>query len=78
MTLAPVLPIARQIGRALVVEVCADTNTRPLIELVRSFESETVRLSLDVGHALVMQRAGGPPADQWVRDGGPLLAYLHL
>lgn len=77
-TLAPVIPIARQIGCVLVVEVCADTNTRPLIELVRSFESETVRLSLDVGHALVMQRAGGPPADQWVRDGGPLLAHLHL
>ncbi len=77
-TLEPVLPIARQIGCTLVVEVCSDTNTRPLIELVQSFAGETVRLSLDVGHALVMQRAGGPPADQWVRDGGPLLAHLHL
>lgn len=78
MTLAPVLPIAEQIGCALVVEVCSDTNTRPLIELVRSFESEAVRLSLDVGHALIMQNRGGPPADQWVRDGGELLAHLHL
>ncbi|MCX7790912.1 MAG: sugar phosphate isomerase/epimerase [Chloroflexaceae bacterium] len=78
MTLADVLPIARQIGCTLVVEVCYDTNTRPLIELVRSFDDATVQLSLDVGHALVMQRVGGPPADQWVRDGGSLLAHLHL
>ncbi len=77
-TLADVLPAARAIGCALVVEVCSDTNTRPLIELVRSFEQDVVQLSLDVGHALVMQRAGGPPADQWVRDGGALLEHLHL
>ncbi|NJM07495.1 sugar phosphate isomerase/epimerase [Candidatus Gracilibacteria bacterium] len=77
-TLAPVLPIAAAIGCTLVVEVCGDTNTRPLIELVRSFDGEAVRLSLDVGHALVMQRCGGPPADQWVRDGGMVLQHLHL
>lgn len=78
MTLANILPIAEQIGCALVVEVCSDTSTRPLIELVRSFPGDTVRLSLDVGHALVMQRCGGPPADQWVRDGAEILAHLHL
>lgn len=77
-TLADVLPQAEAIGCTLVIEVCSDTNTRPLIELVESFRSELVRLSIDVGHALVMQRSGGPPPDQWVRDAGPLLAHLHL
>jgi sugar phosphate isomerase/epimerase len=78
ITLAPVLPLAAEIGCTLVLEVCADTSTRPLLELVQSFPEESVRLSLDVGHALVMQRCGGPPADQWVRDGGSLLHHLHL
>ncbi len=73
-----VVPIAAQIGCALVIEVCADQATPPLIALVRSFESEHVRVSLDVGHAFIMQRVGGPPPDQWVRDAGPLLGHLHL
>ncbi|NWG22570.1 MAG: sugar phosphate isomerase/epimerase [Chloroflexi bacterium] len=77
-TLAEVVPLAEQAGCTLVIEVCYDTNTRPLIELVRSFASNAVRMSLDAGHALVMQRAGGPPPDQWVRDAGALLAHLHL
>jgi sugar phosphate isomerase/epimerase len=77
-TLAAVLPVADEIGCTLVLEVCYDTNSAPLLALVRSFNSARVRLSLDVGHAFIMQRAGGPPPDQWVRDGGELLAHLHL
>jgi sugar phosphate isomerase/epimerase len=73
-----VLPLATEIDCTLVVEVCADTATAPLIALVRSFASEHLRLSLDTGHAFVMQRGGGPPPDQWVRDAGPLLTHLHL
>jgi sugar phosphate isomerase/epimerase len=77
-TLAEVLPRAAQTGCTLVVEVCYDKATSPLLALVRSFASEWVRASLDVGHALVMQQSGGPPPDQWVRDAGELLAHLHL
>lgn len=77
-TLAEIVPLAEQIGCTLVIEVCYDKHTRPLIELVRSFHSDSVRLSIDVGHALVMQQSGGPPADQWVREAGLLLAHLHL
>jgi sugar phosphate isomerase/epimerase len=25
-----------------------------------------------------MQRIGGPPADQWVREGGSLLSHVHI
>lgn len=73
-----VLPTAQAIDCALVIEVCADRATTPLIALVRSFASEHVRVSLDTGHAFIMQQAGGPPPDQWVRDAGPLLGHLHL
>lgn len=77
-TLADVLPLAQQANCALVLEVCYDTNTAALLALVRSFDSNDVQISLDTGHAFVMQRIGGPPPDQWVRDAGPLLTHLHL
>ncbi len=37
-----------------------------------------VQLSLDTGHATIMQAIGAPAPDQWVREAGPLLAHLHL
>jgi sugar phosphate isomerase/epimerase len=77
-TLAEIVPLAARIGCVLVIEVCYDLATGPLLALVRSFPNATVRLSLDVGHAHVNERRGGPPADQWVRDAGALLAHLHL
>lgn len=77
-TLDEIVPLAGRSGCVLVIEVCYDLATRPLIELVRSFSDNAVRLSLDVGHAHINERRGGPPADQWVRDAGALLAHLHL
>lgn len=62
----------------IVIEVCSDLHTRPLIELVRSFQSKYVQLSLDVGHARIMQEYGGPTPDQWVRDAADLLAHVHI
>ena len=49
-----------------------------LVALVSSFESELVRLSIDIGHAMITNRLGGPPVDQWVREAGPLLGHLDL
>lgn len=69
---------AREIGCILVIENIQDTNPAPLLDLVKSFESDTVRMSLDVGHALITHKLGGPTPDQWVRDSGSLLAHLHL
>jgi sugar phosphate isomerase/epimerase len=76
--IGPVLPLAEQIGCTIVIENIFDTNPTPLLDLVRSFASPYVRASLDVGHATITQRIGGPPPDQWVREAGPLLAHLHL
>jgi sugar phosphate isomerase/epimerase len=78
LTLGKVLLQAQAAGVTLVLETCDDRNAAPLMALVRSFESESVRLSLDVGHAFTMHKTGGPPPDKWVREAGPLLAHAHL
>lgn len=77
-TLETVLPVARNLGLTLVIENIRDTNPAPLRTLVQSFNSELVRMSLDVGHAHLMQQIGGPSADQWVLEVGSLLAHVHL
>jgi sugar phosphate isomerase/epimerase len=77
-TLEPVVAAAERAGVTLVIENIQDTNPRALLELVRSFDTATVRMSLDTGHALISQRVGGPTPDQWVREAGPLLGHLHL
>jgi len=77
-TLGSVVPLAEEVGCTLVVENVFDLNPAPLLALVRSFDSERVRVSLDVGHAYIAHRRGGPSPDQWVREAGSLLVHLHL
>lgn len=77
-TLDPVVPLAEQAKCTLVIENIQDTNPAPLLSVVRSFESDYVRMSLDTGHALITQRVGGPTPDQWVREAGALLGHVHL
>lgn len=77
-TLADVFPTAQQAGCMLVFENIFDTNPEPLLDLVRSFQSEYVRMSLDTGHAMITHRLGGPTPDAWVREAGALLGHVHL
>ena len=77
-TLERVVERASAIGCTVVIENIRDTNPRPLAELVRSFNSEHVRVSLDTGHANLMHEIGAPQADQWVRHAGALLGHVHL
>lgn len=77
-TLGPVVQMATEIGCTLVIENIYDTNTAPLLALVRSFNSPSVRMSLDTGHAMIKHQIGGPSPDQWVRDAGDLLAHIHV
>ncbi len=77
-TIGPVLTFAEQIGCTLVIENIYDVNTAPLLALVRSFNSNFVRMSLDTGHAMIKHQIGGPTPDQWVRDAGELLAHIHV
>lgn len=76
-TLANALPLAREVGCTLVVENIRDTHTLPLLTLVRGL-GEGVRVSIDVGHAALMERAGGPPPAQWLKEAGDLLGHVHL
>lgn len=77
-TLDPVLARADQMNCTLVIEGIQDKHPAPLLALVASFKSERVRMSLDIGHALITERQGGPPPDLWVREAGDLLGHLHL
>jgi len=76
--LDPIVAQAESQSCQIVLEVCSDVHTRPLVELVRSFASPVVQLSVDVGHAFVMQQFGGPAPDQWIFDANELLAHVHL
>ena len=77
-TLEPVVAAAERAEVTLVIENIQDTNPRALLDLVRSFDTPAVQMSLDTGHALISHRIGGPTPDQWVREAGPLLGHLHL
>jgi sugar phosphate isomerase/epimerase len=77
-TLNAVVARASEIGCQIVIENIRDTNPLPLLELVKSFNSEFVRMSLDTGHANLMHEIGAPTADQWVHDAGAYLGHVHL
>lgn len=77
-TIEAFLPMAEQAKCTLVIETIQDTHPAPLLALVRSFESAYVRMSLDIGHAFIGHRIGGPTPDQWVCEAGALLGHLHL
>lgn len=76
--LTDILPLAEAAGCTLLFEGVFDKHPGPLLTLIRSFETETVKLSLDTGHAFINHLQGGPPVDQWVREAGSLLAHVHL
>jgi sugar phosphate isomerase/epimerase len=76
--LTPLMPMAEQMGCTFVFEVCYDLNVVPLLDLVRSFNSPLVRLSIDTGHAFVNQQRGGATPDQWVYEGADILEHVHV
>jgi sugar phosphate isomerase/epimerase len=76
--MADVLPVAQEANCTLVFEGIQDKRPDPLLHLIRAFDSNYVRMSLDVGHAYVMHCYGGPPPDYWVLRAGEMLVHLHL
>lgn len=73
-----VLPVAERMKCVLVIECILDKSPLPLVDLVRSFNSEYVRLSIDTGHAFVMAQDGGTLPHQWVVEAGELLGHIHV
>jgi sugar phosphate isomerase/epimerase len=77
-TLEKPLKMAEAIGCTLVMENIQDLNPTLWVALVRSFKSDFVRASVDVGHAFIMHQYGGASPDAFVREAGSLLGHLHL
>lgn len=77
-TLAEIVPMAESIGCTLVIENIYDKSPLMLTDLVRSFNSDHVRQSLDTGHAYINFKQGAPPPDYWARTAGDLLGHVHL
>lgn len=77
--LSPVVASAGEMGIQLVIENIQDVDPATRREMVASFDSEAIALSIDTGHAQLARRmSGAPPVDYFVRDAGSLLRHVHL
>lgn len=77
-TMKPVVERAEQVNCMLVIENIYDQYPRMLSELVKSFESDCVRQSLDTGHAFINYKLGAPPPDYFIQEAGMMLQHVHL
>ncbi len=77
--LGPVIARAATEGVTLVIENIQDVDPETRREMVDSFGSEAIALSIDTGHAQLARRmSGGPPVDFFVRDAGEQLEHVHI
>lgn len=75
----PVVKAAEEAGITLVIENIVDVDPAMRREMVDSFNSDAIALSIDTGHAhLARCMSGAPPVDYFVRDAGDQLAHVHL
>ena len=79
LTLGPVVRSAESLGITLVIENIHDPDPSTRRQMVDSFGSKAIALSIDTGHAQLARRmSGAPPVDYFVRDAGDGLAHVHL
>ncbi len=78
-TLDAVVKRAEDQGVTLAMENIMDVNPADRRALCDSFGSESLKLSVDTGHAHYAHGStGAPPVDYFVRDAGADLAHVHL
>jgi sugar phosphate isomerase/epimerase len=78
-TLGAAVKRAEEIGCVLVIENIEDVDAHIRVELARSFDSPSVRVSIDTGHANYAHGStGGPPVDYYVHAAGDMLHHVHL
>lgn len=78
-TLGPVVRRAEALEITLVFENIQDVRPETRRQMVDSFESPAVALSIDTGHAQLARRmSGAPPVADFVADAGNQLAHVHL
>ncbi|OKL45405.1 sugar phosphate isomerase/epimerase family protein [Pseudovibrio exalbescens] len=77
--LGAVVAKAEDIGCTLMIENIEDVDPSIRVELVKSFNSNAIAVSLDTGHAYYAHGStGAPPVDYYVKAAGPLLQHVHL
>lgn len=77
--LDPVVRAAEEYGITLVIENIQDVDPATRREMVESFGSDAIALSIDTGHAQLARRmSGAPPVDYFVRDAGAALKHVHI
>jgi sugar phosphate isomerase/epimerase len=70
---------AEDIGVTLVIENIEDKDPAARLALADSFNSPSVALSIDTGHAHYAHGStGAPPVDYYVLAAGKRLAHIHL
>lgn len=70
---------AEALGVTLVIENIEDKDPHIRVDLVRSFASAAVKISIDTGHANYAHHStGGPPVDYYAHAAGELLDHVHL
>ena len=77
--LDPVVRAAEDMGITLVIENIQDVRPETRREMVDSFGSQAIALSIDTGHAQLARRmSGAPPVADFITDAGAQLAHVHL
>jgi sugar phosphate isomerase/epimerase len=78
-TLRPIVERAEALGLTLAVENVEDKDPADRVALVEAFDSPSVQVSLDTGHAHYAHvSTGGRPADFHVIAAGARLAHVHV
>ncbi|MFY0616306.1 sugar phosphate isomerase/epimerase family protein [Shimia sp.] len=75
----PVVEQAEALGVTLVIENILDVDPATRRDMVDSFGSDAIALSIDTGHAHLARRmSGAAPVDYFVRDAGDQLKHVHI
>jgi sugar phosphate isomerase/epimerase len=70
---------AEDMGVVLVIENIEDKDAHIRVDLAKSFDSPSVRVSIDTGHANYAHGStNGPPVDYFVHAAGDMLHHVHL
>jgi len=79
LTLDQVVKRAEDIGCELVIENVEDKDPLDRVRLADSFNSKSVAVSIDTGHAHYAHGStGAPPVDYYVKAAGNRLRHVHL
>jgi len=78
-TIGDIVRRAADMGCVLVVENIEDVDPHARVELIKSFQSDAIAVSIDTGHACYAHGStGAPPVDYYVKAASNHLQHVHL